>query len=114
MATVKHYDSVKAETVDSPAENVKIRWLIDEKLGAENFFMRLFDIAPGGNTPFHAHDWEHEIYVLEGKGFLVEEGKKTPLKPWDFAFIPANEKHQFINHGDVTFRFICLIPNKEK
>jgi len=38
--------------------------------GAPNFCMRVFDVEPGSSTPSHAHDWEHEVFILAGKGVV--------------------------------------------
>ena len=65
---VKHYTEVPAETVEQGAEGVRIRWIISQADGAPNFAMRHFEIAPGGHTPHHAHDWEHEVFILTGRG----------------------------------------------
>lgn len=50
------------------AEGVKIRVIISKEDGAPNCVMRRFTIEPGGHTPYHTHNWEHEIYVLSGEG----------------------------------------------
>ena len=71
---VIHYDQVELEPVYSEgAEGAQIRWLIAQKDGAPNFAMRMFEVAPGGHTPYHQHDWEHELYCLAGKGALITE-----------------------------------------
>lgn len=80
--------------------------------GARNFYMRLFEIAPGGHTPKHAHDWEHEVFVHSGKGECWHDGQWHPLKPGDVMFMPALEEHQLRNAGDVVFVFVCLVPSK--
>jgi quercetin dioxygenase-like cupin family protein len=50
-----------------------MRDLISEKDGAPNFRLRHFVIEPGGHTPLHRHDWEHENYFISEKGILVTE-----------------------------------------
>ena len=49
------------------AAGCRVRWLIGEGDNAPNFAMRKFEVAPGGHTPRHFHDYEHEVYVLAGK-----------------------------------------------
>lgn len=106
---------VKAEAVDMEgAQGVRIRWLINEQRGARNFAMRVFELAPKGHTPFHRHDYEHEVLVLEGKGALKLEGDERPLEPGDIVWMPPNEMHQFRNAGDVPFFFMCLVPITKK
>jgi len=93
------------------AEKVRIRWLIAEEDGAPNFAMREFCVDPGGRTPYHAHHWEHEVYVIDGKGVVAGEEGETPLEPGTVVFIPGNEMHNFLNTGVKTLRFLCLVPH---
>ncbi len=71
--------------------------------------MRLFEIDPGGSSPFHSHAWEHEVFVLEGKGILKGECDQE-FRDGDVIFIPPNETHQLKNIGTKPVKFICLIP----
>jgi len=108
---IKHYQEVNAEPVtDTGAEKANVRWVIAEKEGAKNFFMRVFDIEPGGYTPLHHHPWEHEMFVLGGKGCVVKEGKEVSLSQGSVVFIPPNEEHQVKNTSQEPFTLICLIP----
>ncbi len=104
------YQEVKAEDAGEGSCNVTVRWLIDKKLGAENFAMRLFEFKPGGHTPLHRHPWEHEIFVLEGEGVVVGEDGEYQISKGSVVFISANELHQFRNTGTDILRIICLIP----
>ena len=103
------------ETMDGEAgtSKVKVRWLIDQEMGATNFFMRLFEIESGGFTPLHLHDWEHEVFILEGEGIVVSEYEEKLFREGDVVFISPNEKHQFRNIGKKLVRILCLIPNKK-
>ena len=92
------------------AKDVELQWLIDKSVGAENFAMRRFVIKPGGHTPLHSHPWEHENYVLEGKGVVRIGDKEYELKKDMFVFIPPDVVHQFRNSGDKDFVLLCLIP----
>ena len=105
-------DIKSAEVNNEGAENVSIKWLISEDDGAPNFAMRLFEVAKGGKTPFHIHSWEHEVYILEGEGkLLFEKEERTFLKGY-FIFVPNGKKHSFINTGENTLKFLCIVPNK--
>lgn len=84
--------------------------LIAREDGAPNFAMRLFEIAPGGQTPLHIHSNEHEVFVLEGEGTVWREGKDVPIPPGTAVFVPGGEKHCFKNSGNAAFRFLCLVP----
>jgi quercetin dioxygenase-like cupin family protein len=110
MPKIFPYELVSAEDVESGASKVKVRWLITKDVGAENFAMRLFEIGVEGYTPLHTHPWEHEIFVLNGKGFVFDGEKKMPFKSGDAVFVPGNEKHQFKNSGKELLKVLCLIP----
>ena len=108
---VVDFKNVKAEEVkETGSKDVTVRWLISEKDGAPNFAMRLFEVGPGGFTPYHTHSWEHEVFVLQGRGILVTQEKNLPLKKDDAAFVPPDEVHQFKNDSGERFTFICVVP----
>jgi quercetin dioxygenase-like cupin family protein len=92
------------------AEKVKIRWLISERDGASRFVMRLFEVGPGGRTPLHRHGWEHEIFIVSGKGKLMYEGSERPFTEGFFIFVPAGAEHSFVNTGQAPLEFLCMIP----
>jgi len=104
---------------DIPAEPVSmegaagttIRWLVSGKEGAPNFYMRLFEVGPGGHTPYHSHPGEHEIFILEGEGRLNSERGPYELRPGVSAFVPEGEMHQFENTGDRPLKFLCIVPS---
>lgn len=110
-----HYTEVEAEIVDvDGAKDAKIRWLITKKDGAENFTMRLFDLSPGGHTPLHQHDWEHEVFIVSGSGELRTKEDNNSFKQGDVLFVPSMQWHQFVNTGDDLLQFICVIPYKDE
>ena len=92
------------------ASGAKMRMLIGPKENAGNFHMRHFEVEPGGYTPHHNHDYEHEIIVLRGAGLAKSEGGDRTIKAGDAIWVPPNEMHQFQNTGDTPLEFICLIP----
>ncbi|MDI6856872.1 MAG: cupin domain-containing protein [Dehalococcoidia bacterium] len=91
---------------------VTLRVVISEEDGAPNFIMRVFEVQPGASTPWHTHDWEHEVFVLAGEGQAVSAGGRTPIEPGSVVFVAPNEQHQFVNAGSDVLRFICCIPRK--
>jgi quercetin dioxygenase-like cupin family protein len=105
------YTDVKEELPPLPGAQSTIRWLVSEKDGARNFAMRVIEIKRRGvKIPLHAHDYEHETFVIAGQGRAFTKDKSEAMKFGDFAFVPANEEHGFENTGDEPFRFICVIP----
>ena len=113
MKHVHHTDVELEEPEEQGIKDVKVRWLISKKDGAKKFAMRLFEIKPGGYTPLHQHDWEHEVFILEGDGVTKNKTSKEPFQQGDIFFVPPMEWHQFVNIGGGTLKFLCLIPYKE-
>ena len=108
---VKHSTAVPAENVAvEGAAGVKIQWLIGHEDQPENFCMRLFELAPEGHTPRHAHPWEHEVYILAGAGQVAGESSDLEFKAGSVVHVAPGEVHQFRNTGGETLRFLCLVP----
>ena len=101
----------KAPVTMEGADGCHVRWLVDESQGAPNFAMRQFEVAPGGYTPKHSHPYEHEVFVLEGSGVVLEGDDEHPLRAGDFVFVTPNEVHQFRNTGSSPLKFLCMVPN---
>jgi len=101
------------EVKDEGAKGVSIRWVISQDDGAENFYMRVFDVQPGGHTPYHQHRWEHEVFILEGEAEVVTENGPKKAPAGTVVFAKGMEFHQFRNTGNGLMRFICLIPSSE-
>jgi quercetin dioxygenase-like cupin family protein len=111
--TVKHIR--KNERTPQPvsvegASGLSKAGLLGEADGAPTAAMRVFDVAPGGNTPWHAHDWEHVVYILEGSGILLTEGGEEEFEAGDSILVEPDEPHNFVNRGDVPVRFLCIVP----
>lgn len=77
--------------------------------GAPHFALRQFKVEPGGHSPHHAHDYEHEVYVVSGGGTVLLGGEERPIRAGDVVYVPADEEHQF-RAGAEGLRFLCLVP----
>ena len=90
---------------------VSIRYLVLEEFGAPNFELRYFEVQKGGKTSIDEHPYEHEVFVLKGRGKLLLNEKEYPLRPNDAILIEPNEKHRLVQEGDEPFGFLCVVPN---
>jgi quercetin dioxygenase-like cupin family protein len=95
MKHINYLDEVPEKITAAGAKGVTLRTVIGEKEGAPHFDMRIISFEPGGQSPSHSHDFEHEIYVFKGKGSVEVDGKKVDIKPGDVVYVPANADHCF-------------------
>ena len=80
---------------------------------APNFSLRVFKIGSNGHTINHKHSYEHEIYVLDGDGFICIDDTKIDIKKDDCFIIYPYERHQIIA-GSSGIGVICIVPNRLK
>ncbi len=112
---ISSVDEVSVNDVEMDgAVNVKIQWLVSKEMGP-NFALRRFILGPGGQTPYHSHGWEHEVFVLKGHGTLVtgEERDETPISYGSVSYVPGCSMHQFRNSGEGDLEFLCIVPVEE-
>lgn len=88
---------VTKQVLLGPAENVPTAVL------------RKFEISERGHTPAHSHNWEHEVYILQGQGTVTVEGTDHTVQPGDAIYIEPHEQHQF-RTMDESLTFLCIIP----
>lgn len=109
---VIHCEQIEAAPVEAEgAVQCRMRCLIGPDDAAPSFSMRQFEVAPGGSTPKHAHAHEHEVFILEGAGVVLEGQREHLLRPGVAVFVPPNQMHQFRNTGTTALKFLCLIPH---
>ena len=106
-----HY--MDKELKDAPqvagTKGAGLRWLTDEESGAEFFFMRHVIMEEGGVIGLHDHPYEHQVFILKGKGKCTVEGKEYELSEGCYALVPGGVVHGFENTGDGNLEFICCI-----
>jgi len=91
-------------------QGVTMRLMVGRDDGAPNFAMRHFTVEPGGHTPRHSHNYEHEVYVVAGTARVEEDGTYHEVSAGDTLFVRPNVTHQFVNNGESPFQFLCLVP----
>src|SRR4030042_2617973 len=111
MKIIKYADITPTRFDNEMAKGVAGRVVVGNNDGANNFCMRIFEIAPGGNTPKHAHAWEHEMFIHAGIGQIYGNGKWNQIRPGTIIFMPPNEEHQIRNTGKELLILACLVPS---
>ncbi len=91
---------------------VSMRMMVGRDDGAPNFSMRHFTVEPGGHTPRHSHNYEHEVFIVAGQGRVEHDGEFADISAGDVLFVEPNKVHQFVNDGEQPLQFLCLVPSK--
>ena len=107
---IRNVNAVHGEPVDMPGvEGVRMSIMVGRDDGAPHFALRHFSVDPGGHTPRHSHDYEHEVFIIDGSGTVLLDGEHRPIASGDVIYVPADEEHQF-KAQDAGLRFLCLVP----
>ncbi|MEA2030196.1 MAG: cupin domain-containing protein [candidate division Zixibacteria bacterium] len=113
MPIIKSTDIKMNDVKMDGAEKIQGLNVISKDEGWNTNTMRLFRLLPGGHSPHHQHNWEHVNYITTGRGQLRLGEDIHELAVGDFAFVPPNIEHQYINPYDEDFEFICIVPYRE-
>lgn len=107
-----HQKSVKKQTPKlEGCDGTFVQWLWSKFDGVPTFSMRRFTVEPNGFIPLHKHPYEHEIYILSGKGTVFSEKEELPSEEGDTVYIHGDEQHGYKNPNSEPFIFLCVIPN---
>ncbi len=90
------------------AHKVVVKYLIDRIDGAQKFFLRHYTVEASGYTPLDRHPYEHQVYILEGRGLARVGDQEMEVKPGDAVFVPSNTVHQFLTAGTNPLTFLCI------
>lgn len=71
--------------------------LVTASIGASAFINGITTFEPGSAIPFHSHNCEESVMLLEGDAMLDMEGQEVRLQPLDTTWIPPNVSHRFRN-----------------
>jgi quercetin dioxygenase-like cupin family protein len=71
--------------------------LVSPAIGAQGFINGITEFGPGAAIPFHSHNCEESVMLLEGDAMLDIQGEEHRLKPLDTTWIPPNIPHRFRN-----------------
>ena len=71
--------------------------LVTPAIGSTSFINGITSFDAGVAIPFHSHNCEESVMLLEGDAMLDIEGREIPLKPQDTTWIPPNVPHRFRN-----------------
>lgn len=76
------------------------------KLPGECVSMSIGELAPGASTTNHRHAYESLVYVLEGSGYTILEGRRFDFRAGDAFYTPPWCWHQHFASGEGPVRYI--------
>ena len=69
----------------------------------------LMRLLPDEEIGLEAHAGHDQFFqILEGRGVVVIDGIRTPIKDDHVVLVPAGARHNVINTGDEPLRFYTL------
>lgn len=71
--------------------------LVTRSVGTASFITGYTSFAGGAEIPFHSHNCEESVVLMEGHAVLDIDGLEYELKPQDVTYIPPNVSHRFRN-----------------
>ncbi|MBH1965109.1 MAG: cupin domain-containing protein [Comamonadaceae bacterium] len=71
--------------------------LVGKSIGATAFITGYTEFNGGAEIPFHHHNTEESVVLIEGDAIFDIDGQSIPVKKGDVTFIPPNVPHRFRN-----------------
>ena len=71
--------------------------LINKEVGTQSFITGYTSFEGGAVIPFHSHNCQESVVLMEGEAIMDIDGLEYQLKPHDVTFIPPNVSHRFRN-----------------
>jgi quercetin dioxygenase-like cupin family protein len=81
-------------------------YLAGPDVGARAIMNGITSFEPGSSIPFHWHNCEESVIVLDGVAAFEDEQGMQRLKPGDTTFVPSGVTHRFTNPGDGPMRIL--------
>lgn len=71
--------------------------LVTRAVGTTSFITGYTSFGGGAEIPFHSHNCEESVVLMEGRAVLDIDGLEYELKAHDATWIPAGIPHRFRN-----------------
>ena len=102
-------------------KNMKTEVLHNFKGGESDTLARMFTddnnrimfgkLQPGASIGLHRHEGSSEIiYIQEGKGKVLFEGKDEHVDKGDVHYCPEGCRHSLINDSDDDLIYFAVVP----
>ena len=68
-------------------------------------------LIPGASIGMHTHEDSCEvIFILEGRGSLLEDGNKKEVQAGDCLYCPKGGSHSLVNDSGSDLVFCAVVP----
>lgn len=74
--------------------------LVTRSIGSDSFITGITSFDAGVAIPFHSHNCQESVILLEGSAIMDIDGQEIPIQQHDTTFIPPNVPHRFRNASD--------------
>ncbi len=82
--------------------------LVSASLGAGSFITGITELDAGAAIPFHSHNCEESVVLLEGEAVLEVGGVEHRLVPFDATLIRGGLIHRFRNPGPKPMKILWI------
>ena len=70
-------------------------------------------LIPGASIGMHTHEDSCEvIFILEGRGSLLEDGTKKEVQSGDCLYCPKGGSHSLVNDSGSDLLFCAVVPQQ--
>lgn len=70
-------------------------------------------LIPGASIGMHTHEDSCEvIFILEGRGSLLEDGTKKEVQAGDCLYCPKGGSHSLVNDSGSDLLFCAVVPQQ--
>lgn len=88
---------------------VTIPLITTQSAQEENLITTGISVYPvGTGAPYHSHNCDEHVTLLEGRAEVEIDGTVTPLVPEDTTYVTAGIFHKFTNVGDTPMRILWV------
>lgn len=71
--------------------------LVTPAIGARSFITGYTSFSGGAEIPFHSHNCEESVVLMEGRAVLDIDGREYELEPHEATYIPPGISHRVRN-----------------
>ena len=79
-----------------------------EETGTREVSALFVEFEPGKGTPVHTHNGTELMFVTDGQGVSVEQGKEVSISTNSVVLAEKDIPHQIVNGPDRPMRMLCV------